>query len=129
MNGNRTPGSRSCSGYLGSLCLYPPVSLYQKCKGGNLTSGIYIAGLTLTLWIPGQTLLTSTSSYSHLIQRLKLGCDSFQLMHISRDDLAVRVEQTMAARGKTKHIIAFTISSSGWVLPRMCQCTTAIMAV
>jgi len=35
-----------------------------------VATALLVAGSTLTLWIPGQTLFASTSSYSNLIQNL-----------------------------------------------------------
>ena len=56
-----------------------------------------VAGLTLGIWADSgihQLILT-------LVQRLRLGYSSFQLMHMSRND---KNELTMAARGKKKYI-------------------------
>jgi len=35
-----------------------------------VATALLVAGPTLTLWIPGQTLLASTSSYSSLVRSL-----------------------------------------------------------
>jgi len=36
----------------------------------QVATALLVAGPTLTLWIPGQTLFKSTSSYSSLVQSL-----------------------------------------------------------
>jgi len=51
-------------------------------SSGNRTP---VAGPTLTLWIPGQTLFASTSSYPSLVQSLPVQW-SFQLIHTSLQD-------------------------------------------
>jgi len=61
-----------------------------QCAGNfpalvQLANALLVAGPTLTLWIPGQTVFASTSSYSRRVK----GClynSSLQLMHsISQD--------------------------------------------
>jgi len=37
---------------------------------------LLVAGYTLTLWIPWQTLFVSTSSYSSVVQSARLACSN-----------------------------------------------------
>ena len=54
-----------CSSYF----LYAKISHFLP-----IATALLVAGLTLTLWMPGQTLFASTSSYSGLVQRLPADC-------------------------------------------------------
>jgi len=55
--------------WCGSYFLYAEISHFLP-----VATAFLVAGLTLTLWMPGQTLFASTSSYSGLVQRLPAAC-------------------------------------------------------
>ena len=58
-----------------NLCITEITNLLSKQQFHlvlQVATTLLVAGPTLTLWIPGQTLFASTSSYSRLVQRLAL---------------------------------------------------------
>jgi len=72
----------------------------------QVATALLVAGSTLTFWIPWQTSFASTSSYSSVIQSatysyncMQITCGSFQLMHMSRDDHDVELNESWIRHG------------------------------
>ena len=100
----------------------------------QVATALLVAGPTLTFWIPWQTLFV----YIYQLVLKSLGCssncrrlayDSFQLTHISRDDLAVEFLEPWRPKRRQNVITALTTLPQGWVSARKHQCTTAITTI
>ena len=95
-----------------------------------MATALLVAGSTPTFWIPQ---FVSTSSYSSVVQALgclhncrRLTHDSFQLMHMSRDNHAVQLIEPWRPKRRRNIITALTTLPQQWVSTRKHQYTTAI---
>ena len=58
------------------FCSCSPRNVMHSSTLHRVTATLLVAGLTLTLWIPGQTMISSTSLYAWLVQRLPVNVGS-----------------------------------------------------
>ena len=95
-----------------------------------MATALLVAGSIPTFWIPQ---FVSTSSYSSVVQALgcshnyrRLTYGSFQLTHVSRDDLAVQLIEPWRPKRRQNIITALTTLPQVWISTRKHQYTTAI---